>query len=501
MSRGTGPGCSPGRKETPLLTWPLATEFGPGVGLAVATLLYALTALGVTIHVLLTKQSTRAATGWIALAWLSPLLGAVLYLALGINRVRRRATALRPPRSGRVGPAPSTADRSEQALTPLSGLADAVGTLTGRPLVAGNTVTPLFDGGDTFPAMVAAIEGAETSVALVTFLWDDDTWGRRIADAVADAHDRGVEVRVLIDGIGDVVFSWPSAARHLVGRGVRVERFLWNWDPRRLTLVNLRNHRKILVVDGRVGFTGGMNARDAYMPADSPAGEGWHDLHARVEGPVVRELMELFAEDWAFTSAERLTGPTWFPPLPAVGGALARVIPDGPDEDLDQATLTFHLATACARRRIVVMSPYFLPESPLILALGTAARRGIQVDVLLPHRSNQRHTGMAMRAELPHVLAHGIRIWGTTGGFDHTKLMLVDDTWACMGSANWDPRSLRLNFEMLFEVHDAGLVRELDALVARRLDGAVRYERAAELARPWGRRVAESALRLLKPFL
>src|SRR5262249_25745614 len=234
--------------------------------------------------------------------------------------------------------------------------------------------------------------------------------------------------------------------------------------PGRLHYSNLRNHRKILVVDGTLGFTGGMNIRHGQLcePGDP---HPIQDLHFRVEGPVVGQLAEIFAMDWEFATNERLEGPAWFPHLTPSGQSLCRGIPDGPDLDIDKIVLTILGAIGCARHSIDIVTPYFLPEQPLITALNVAAMRGVAVNILLPEFGNLRLVGWAATAELWQLLQRGCRIWLTPPPFDHTKLMIVDGAWSFIGSANWDPRSLRLNFEFNVECYDHDLASELAAIV------------------------------------
>jgi cardiolipin synthase A/B len=470
----------------------------PGPPLLAALVLAALAATLVSGHVLLTKEEPRAGIGWIALVWLSPLVGGILYLVLGINRVRRRALQLRP----RGVLTASEADpRDDTDLGGLAALARAMDHVSGSPLLAGNAVRLLDSGDEAYPEMLAAIDAAERSVALCTYIFDRDRVGRQFVDALGRAVARGVEVRVLVDGLG-ARYSFPTVLPLLRRRGVRAVRFL-PARPWSVAFLNLRNHRKILVVDGRIGFTGGMNLRKHHVLAE-PSHTPTRDLMVRVEGPVVAQLMEVFAADWGWTTGEALTGAhdnPWFASTGVAGGVQARVVRDGPDEDLDKALLTFVSALACARRSVRIVTPYFLPEEALVTALHAAALRGVEVDVLLPEVNNLPYMTWAARAELPRVLAYGVRAWWVPPPFDHTKLVVVDGRWALFGSANWDARSLRLNFELLLEAYDGDLgARAEAAALARR--ARARPVSVAELqAAPLPVRLRDAAARLAKPYL
>src|SRR5512133_961450 len=269
------------------------------------------------------STSATSARGWAGFIWLAPVLGAASYLVLGVNRIRRRAQALRLPEvrariPEELRPPPPPLPPEAEHLRSLVSLADAA---VRRPLVAGNAVTPLEGGARAYGEMRAAIDRAERSVTLCTYIFDPGVAGDAIAAALAGAHERGAKVRVLIDAVG-ARYRFPPAHRRLRKLGLTAELFLPRLTPGWLPFVNLRNHRKVLVVDGKVGLTGGMNIRDDFLPAGRRA--PFMDLHARVEGPVVQHLQAAFAEDWLFTTGESLDGPAFFPPLQRAGDVLAR---------------------------------------------------------------------------------------------------------------------------------------------------------------------------------
>ena len=246
----------------------------------------------------------------------------------------------------------------------LAALAEVVAGATGRPLLRGNRITPLHDGDEAYPAMIAAIDEARDSVLLSTYIFDNDRAGALFLEAFRRAVARRVEVRVLIDDLG-ARYSWPSVIAGLRAAGVRVARFLPKLIPTRFRYANLRNHRKIMVVDGRVGFTGGMNVREGCLLELNPR-HPVRDLHFRVEGPAVAHLQEVLADDWAFITGELLQGQRWFPPPEPAGRALARGITDGPDEDFERLRMTLLGAITAARSSVIVVTPYFLPDATLI---------------------------------------------------------------------------------------------------------------------------------------
>ncbi|MFC1889473.1 phospholipase D-like domain-containing protein [Thermodesulfobacteriota bacterium] len=465
-----------------------------------------LVTLVASAHVVLYKRDSRAAVAWVGLIWIAPVVGPLLYILFGINRIRRRAERLRAGTEPIVDPGTiyrSEGDRLEGMKGPEAPDPDPMQKLTetivGRPLMHGNAVAPLVNGDEAYPAMLEAIEGAKDFVVLSTFIFDNDGVGRMFREALAGAVDRGVEVRVLIDAVG-ARYSFPSIIGPLGRRGVTVSRFIPALRPGRIPYVNLRIHRKILVVDGRVGFTGGINIRSGHVLAEEPK-HPIQDLHFRIEGPVVTDLMAIFADDWAFCNGERLEDMWWFPPQAPRGSVAARGIVDGPDEDFEKLRFVILAALAYARSSIRIVTPYFVPDSGLITSLVVAAMRGVQVDILLPEKNNQRIAKWASTALQYQLLERGCRIFMSPPPFDHTKLMLVDDRWALIGSANWDARSLRLNFEFNVECYDKELAGVLGDFLQEKFAAA----RPVSLDEVEGRsipiRLRDGMARLFTPYL
>ncbi len=458
-------------------------------------------------HAILVKRDTRSTIGWVGLIWLSPVFGAAVYFFLGVNRIRSRATQLR---AGIVRTTLETraavpdAERMRSAIgpdqAPLRALATLVGRVTSRPLLDGNAITPLDGGDEAYPAMLAAIEGAERSIALASYIFDNDPTGKAFADALGRAVARGVQVRVLIDGIGSS-YSFPPITGLLAARGVRTERFLPTSVPIYFPYANLRNHRKIMVVDGRIGFTGGLNIRDGCWLVHAPR-HPVRDLHFRLQGPIVAHLLEVFTEDWTFAAEETLAGPAWQPVLAQAGQALARGIRFGPDDpDIGRIKLVLAAALASAQRSVRIMTPYFLPDDAVCQALDVAAMRGVQVDLVLPQQNNLALVGWASTAMLWQVLGRGCNVWLSPPPFDHTKLMVVDGSWAMFGSGNWDDRSMRLNFEFNVETYDRDVAGLLDRRIADVIARSSRRTLAEVDARSLPVRLRDGIARLFSPYL
>ena len=445
-------------------------------------------------HALLNKRDPRAGLGWVYLCLTFPLVGPFLYSLFGVNRIRTLGRRLRRGSPGEVGNT-LVLPRLPEAMLEIVKVSDAV---TRQPLVGGNRVRPLFNGEEAYPSMLSAIESAKSSVYLLTYILDMDEVGRSFVAALARAAQRGVDVRVLIDGIGEL-YSLTHAGRALARNGVTVERFLRpRLVPPRLSL-NLRNHRKILVVDHTIGFTGGMNIGMRHL-VTAPKNR-WRtvDVHFEVLGPVVAQLVSSFLEDWRFATGRdeelAIAAPA------QAGTAWCRGVNDGPNEDYDRLTWILLGAINAARERVRVMTPYFVPTPELVAALNNAALRSVAVDGVLPEKGNLRFVDWASRAMLPEMLEYGVRFHLQAGPFVHSKFLLVDDEFALIGSANLDPRSLKLNFEFNLEVFDRELVGHLDRHFEAARSGARALTLQELAARPLPVRLRDATARLFSPYL
>jgi cardiolipin synthase len=411
----------------------------------------ALTAAG---HALLTVHDPRAAWGWIAVCWLAPLAGPLLYALLGTNRVKTRARQLRRPLTRydaeRTPPGlvPELADVHRDELRELVRIG---GATSHRALEAGHRLSLLHNGEQAYPAMLEAIGQAQRRVWMSTYIFARGSSGTAFADALADAQARGVDVRVLIDAVGDLYY-WPRGSSLLRGRGLIVRRFQL---PRRFLPFphfNLRNHRKLLIVDEHLAFAGGINIGDHHCLRRSA--HPTQDLHVRFEGPVAQQLADVFREDWAASGGQLLADP----PTPAItaatdGPGYCRAITEGPSEDFYHLELVMLGALANAHQRVAIMTPYLIPTPELSRGLEAAALRGVEVCIILPERSNLPWVDWAARRWLRGLLAQRVRVFLQPAPFAHSKMLLIDDYYSHVGSANLDPRSLRLNFEVVVETY------------------------------------------------
>lgn len=461
-------------------------------------------ALLASAHAVMRKREPRAAVLWVVVIWFVPFVGPLLYTLLGINRIKRRAI-VRQRESRRTvvnvwEEASSLESRKACAPPePLKSLARLVDGLVPRSLTPGNLIEPLLHVEQAYTAMLAAIDGAHKSVALASYIFEHHGIGQRFVEALERAVTRGVEVRVLLDDT-HARFSWRSAARALRRARVPVGVFNPKVVPSRFHAIQLRNHAKILIADGHLGFTGGLNIAADYWPSDARE-TCKRDLHFRLRGPVVAHLAEVFAADWHFATEEVLAGENWFPPLDSCGDALTRGIESGPDENFERLRWTIHGALAVARNSVRIITPYFLPDPALIAALNVAAMRGVEVDIILPAHTDLPFVDWAMQAQLWQVIERGCRVWFQPGPFDHSKLLLVDNAWALFGSMNWDERSLRLNFEFNVECYSTSLGAQLAAFAESRRAASRRITFADVNSRKWPVKLRDGMARLFAPFL
>lgn len=411
-------------------------------------------------HALLYKSNPRSALGWIAVCLTFPFAGAIFYCLFGINRVQTRAKVLDQrsdfrlhvgyERSEDVHVVPPTTLPMPSHLRELTRMSDAV---TGRPLTSGNRIEPLYNGEQAYPVMLEAIANARHHLYLTTYLFTSDETGHRFVNALSQASQRGVDVKVMIDGVGEW-YSLPRIGNLLKQHGLPMARFLPPTLVPPSVHINLRNHRKILVADNQIGFTGGMNLGDRHLVNRGGNQQGTKDIHFRLTGPVVEDMAQVFLSDWQFVTGEYIPPPTTSTNTEIFGNAICRTIVDGPNEDLGRLATILVGAIALARKRIVIVTPYFLPSQELIVALQAAALRGVQVTVVLPAKNNLPFIHWATRNMLWQLLRWGVRVYYQPPPFAHTKLFLVDNHYTQIGSANIDSRSLRLNFEMAIEVYD-----------------------------------------------
>lgn len=440
------------------------------------------------IHALLYKRDSVAAFGWIAVTLGYPLFGPLLYYLFGINRTSRQARKQHSmsthdyPEVEKVANKKTRGKNSELIQSSFRGLAHLAHELSERPIVADNQIKMLHNGEEAYPAMLNAIKEAKHYILLAAYIFETNAQGKEFIDALVEAHQRKVIVKVIIDGIGEW-YSLPRAYRLLKKQGVDVVKF----DPPTLLpfniSMNLRNHKKLLLIDGKYVFAGGMNIGGRHLIMDPKNRSPVVDLQFKFSGSIVSQCEAIFCEDWQFITKHVLSLPE-SAPTGSTGVALCRAIEDGPNEYLGKLSTILVNAVSIAQHSIWIMTPYFLPSVELTNALQAAALRGVSVNILLPKKNNLPYVKWAMQHILPRLLSYGVHIFYQPKSFVHSKLFVVDDYYSLVGSINWDPRSLRLNFELGIEVYDVSFAKKLVKHCKQCLDHSHRVT-LLELKKQW----------------
>jgi len=459
-------------------------------------------------HILRHRRDPRGMLAWILALLFLPVIGVVLFLLIGHEpiqrkvrkrqRRRRRIEAALAARSEELAREHAAAgepglDAEQQALIRMAcKLGETVAT-------CGNAVDIYHDAEQVFLTMALAIESARAHVHLEYYIFQEDETGIAMRDLLVRKAREGVEVRLLLDAVG----SWRmrrAFVRSFKDSGVRVEFFLpWRPRQRRLNL-NCRNHRKLVVIDGEVGFTGSQNIGDEYLGRKKKYGP-WRDTHMRLRGPAVIQLQEVFVEDWNFAAGENIAARRYFPPQNAAGRQVVQVVPSGPDRRPNVLHQLLLAAVGDADRDVSLLTPYFVPDHAMVLALESAAYRGVPVRLLIPARSDHRFVLWAGRSYYDELLEAGVEIYEYDEGMLHSKVVVIDGRWAMVGSANMDVRSFRTNFELTTLLYDAGLARELQADFDQ-LRAASRRVMAADVsAWSYGQTLAAGVARLATPLL
>jgi len=461
---------------------------------------------GTIVWVLAVKKDATSALAWCLLVLLLPLFGALFFLMFGYQHVHRplsrkvrhkkRFRQSHPP--AREEPTPGATGAPEPDAS-WNGMARLAERFDAFPLTNGNRVTFYDEGPPAYKAMLEAIRSARHHIHLETFIFQPDDSGRLFLDALAERARAGVEVRFLYDAMGSRrLHRWTL--RPLRAAGGKCSAFLPLNPLRRRIQINLRNHRKVLVVDGQVAFTGGLNIGDEYLGKVKRFGF-WRDTHLRIEGPAVSALQRVFSEDWDFAANEHLKGAAYFPPHQPAGDCDVQVIQSGPDQVLKGIREVYFAAILRARKRLWIASPYFVPDSGLRDALCLAGYLGVDVRLLGLSHPDKWIPFFAGRYYWTDVLAAGAKVYQYTKGMMHSKVILVDGEWASVGTANLDNRSMYLNFEVNCLIYSPRAVAELEEAFCRDLESAVCLDYQAYAARPFASRLAENACRLLSPIL
>lgn len=460
-------------------------------------------AIGSAVHALFTVRTTQGTIAWVVGLIAFPWLGLPLYWMFGCRRFSAYSNAMK--RARREHEEKLATVRREMAVHQVYGsdvgpfAVSALAAMTDEYYMRGDKLDLLIDGETTFDAILAAIARARRQICVLVYIMREDGLGTRLLEALAAQAAEGVEVCFLIDSLGSLGMR-PAILEKWRARGVRLKTFCATTSWRDRWRLNFRNHRKIVVVDGEVGFVGGHNIGDEYLGLDPKFGR-WRDTHVRVEGPTALQLQMIFALDWFFATGEKLDA-TWTAlPQPSPPGQHALVLASGPADEYERCTLFFLNVILMAEKRLWIASPYFVPDEGILTALQLAAIRGVEVRILVPKRADELLVWLASLALLTELTHPNIHIHRYTGGFLHQKCLVVDDHFAAVGSANFDNRSFRLNFEVTLAVEGREFAAQTAAMLERDLADSIEVGREDYDDRTLLIKAGARAARLLAPIL
>jgi len=443
----------------------------------------------ITVHILLHKSDPKSSLLWIALVWFAPIFGAVFYLLFGINRISRRAERLQHSQNSGVI-SPRHLPELPLSKTPWEEFRKLGYNVTGLVQSQGNDIQIMEGVDQIHRSMISAINNAKNTIALSTYIFRRNDLGKSITNALVKADERGVDVKVLLDGVGNGFFRSRTYGQ-LKSGGVDVERFLHSFWPWRIPLLNLRNHRKLLIVDNTIGFTGSMNLGRVKNL----------ETQFKISGPVISQLTDAFNRDWSFAGGRSLTACFFSPVESPKGDVTARGIESGPIYKRERLRWVMLGALGTASKKIRIVTPYFIPDRGLLSGLVIAALKGVEVEIILPRKSNYWFADWASNHQIQDLLQAGCHIYHRSDVFDHSKLITMDGFWALIGSSNWDARSLRLNFEFDMECESSEFVKKLDQRIDERRTRSVKLNIKDFDSRSLFFKLRDSCARLLLPYL
>ena len=458
-------------------------------------------------HLLLLRKRPAAALAWLWAILFIPWLGFLAYFAFGTDRIRRQRLKQRHLRLSRSSRERSQNPSTDTATTALLGDLERrdrdhlqlVSRINQLPVSSAAELRILRDAVEFYPALETRIREAKHHVHLEFYIWEDDETGARFLRALTEAAQRGVEVRLLLDGVGSFWLPWRRLAA-LRAAGGKCSWFQSVDLVRRRFFLNLRNHRKLQIIDGQVAFAGGMNIGREYEGLDAKLGP-WRDTQLEVAGAVVSELQDAFADDWFFATGERISDDRYFPAPNGPARHPVQVVLGGPDRRMEPIGKTVVSLLNEATHRVWLTAGYFVPDDTLLTALELAATRGVDVRLLVSGKNAHPILVNVGRSYYEPLLAAGVHIFEYTEGIIHSKAMLADSQWSMIGSANLDYRSMRLNFELNLLVHSPAQNTTLATMLARDFKASVEIDQAKFARRPFRKKFLEAALRPLSPVL
>lgn len=470
------------------------------------TLLSIFLAMAAVVHLLLHKRQPYSTITWLLFVLLVPIVGPVFFFLLGPQRLERKAAkrkaditeAISPPAFS-VESLENTILSREEKLTDEDQNIFRLGKhVSHYPVTEGNVLELLPDAQQALLAMQSAIHQATSFIHMEYYIIASDDVTKLLFEDLLRARERGVEVRILYDSLGSLSLK-RIFFRNLIEKGVKVAGFLpLSILPQRFHL-NFRNHRKILIVDGKVAFTGGTNIGKEYL--GTWYANQWRDYTVKVLGPACQQLQDVFARDWHFTTQEDLFRPKYYPTPTKAGRSLVQVLDSGPDTQFRSLHQTICFAIHSARESILLTTPYFVPDEAMLSALTVAALRGIKTMLLFPSKSDAPLVQLASHSFYEELLQAGVSIYEYQPKILHAKLLVIDGKWSILGSANMDIRSFKLNFELNLLIYGKEVASQCSQIFENDRMQSRKIELDLVQGRSKKRQMLENFCRLFSPIL
>ncbi|MDR0985032.1 MAG: cardiolipin synthase [Endomicrobium sp.] len=458
------------------------------------------------IHILLNKKDAKSAINWITLVFLSPFMGTFLYAFLGINKIRKKDIQMYDKVKFKKNVVHNMLVKQKKMFTSFKEYYKKFITFEfnvyHKPFLFNNVILPLQNGIEAYPEMLKAIREAKKEVLITSYIFDYDSETSKFLNVFKEIIKKGVKVKILIDGIGTFKFLKRSVENKLAEiKGLEYGVFLSPYIPIKMLSLNLRNHRKMIVIDEEIAFLGGMNLSKRNTMIDN-VNEGVLDITFKITGPIIEQIIEVFKNDWEFATGKIFRCLTYnikknknfFGDIPA------RIVAGGPDNENRIIELIVHGAINMAIKTIIITTPYFLPEENILTAIKMAAMRGVNVEILIPFKSDCVFIDWASEPNFLALLESGVKIYKVPRPFDHSKIFIVDEEWIFVGSANWDVRSFKFHFEANMEMFSKDLAKKLTniIMIKKKKSKIITIKECRELT--FMKRIRNNAYHLLTPY-
>lgn len=476
--------------------------------LQVISAMFLITSIAIAVIIILEKRSPFKTAAWILILVALPIVGLIFYLFFGQDYRKQKIFSrkglnelgkLRLMILKQLRQINKKHSSPDQAFMEKEKLISLLLKNSNALLTTGNKVEILNNGGQTIPSIFEAIESAKHHVHLEYYIIEDDEVGNKLKQLLIKKSREGIEVRVIFDDVG----SWGLKKKflnELTNEGVEIVPFMKVRFPRLTSKVNFRNHRKIAIVDGKIGFTGGINFADRYLQGVKEIGP-WRDTHLKIVGDAVACLQVIFAADWFFVTGQNLKGKNYYNPFTEAAGIPIQISSSSPDSDWESIGQGFFTAIAGAKKSVFIVTPYFIPPLDILAAIKIAALSGVDVRIIIPKKSDARISKWCTFSFVQELLEAGVRVYFYKVGFIHSKLLMVDSFVSSVGSTNIDFRSIETNFEINAFIYSEKITRQLEHYYREDMANSLEMTLDLWAKRKWYKKLQESFAHIFSPML